>query len=137
MGWKERGGVEGEVREDEGGEREGGLIHMGPNLSRNSSLRSNNSANSRLVAVKMTPRKVRGAKGRRERAEEERTRVGFVREVEVLKVSWVLSHCFWCAIWRMHARLKASQKYLAFGLPERASSLSSNMGFVSLNFFPL
>ncbi|KAF8162811.1 kinase-like domain-containing protein [Crassisporium funariophilum] len=33
----------------------------------------------------MTPRKVRGAKGRRAREEEERTRVGFVREVEVLK----------------------------------------------------
>ena len=90
MGWKEGGGVGGEMREDDGGEREGGLIHLGPNLSRHSSLRSNNGTNGRLVAVKMTPRKVRGAKGRRERAEEERTRVGFVREVEVLKVSWVL-----------------------------------------------
>lgn len=85
MGWKEGGGVGGEVREDEGE-----LIYLGPNLSRHSSLRSNNGTNGRLVAVKMTPRKVRGAKGRRERAEEERTRVGFVREVEVLKVSWVL-----------------------------------------------
>ena len=64
----------------------------GANLSRHSSLRSNsnNGTNSRLVAVKMTPRKVRGAKGRREREEEERTRVGFVREVEVLKVSTIL-----------------------------------------------
>ena len=79
MGWKE--GEEG--REDE---KEGGQVHLGPNLSRHLSLRSNTS-NGRLVAVKMTPRKVRGAKGRRERAEEERTRVGFVREVEVLKVS--------------------------------------------------
>ena len=65
MGWKER--VAGEDRTDE--------VH---HASRRSS---------RLVAVKMTPRKVRGAKGRRERAEEERMRVGFVREVEVLKVS--------------------------------------------------
>jgi hypothetical protein len=86
MGWKE-GGVEGED------EKEGGHGHLGPNLYRHSSLRSNtvnNGTNGRLVAVKMTPRKVRGAKGRRERAEEERTRVGFVREVEVLKVSWIL-----------------------------------------------
>lgn len=97
MGWKEGGGVGGE---DEVDEKEGGLIHLGPNLSRHSSLKSNNGTNGRLVAVKMTPRKVRGAKGRRERAEEERTRVGFVREVEVLKVSWVL---FRYAIWRMHA----------------------------------
>ena len=88
------GGV-GEVREDEvaekeGGntaEKEGGHVHLGPNLSRHSSLKKDVG---RLVAVKMTPRKVRGAKGKRERAEEERTRVGFVREVEVLKVSWVL-----------------------------------------------
>ena len=87
MGWKE-GGVGGEGRKDEIGGKEGGHIHLGPNLSRHSSLRSNTGANGRLVAVKMTPRKVRGAKGRRERAEEERTRVGFVREVEVLKVSW-------------------------------------------------
>jgi hypothetical protein len=94
MGWKEGGGVGGEVREDERGEKEGGLI-LGPNLSRHSSLRSNNGTNGRLVAVKMTPRKVRGAKGRRERAEEERTRVGFVREVEVLKVSWVLFRLLW------------------------------------------
>jgi hypothetical protein len=57
------------------------------------------------VAVKMTPRRparaggaVLNGKGRSEkeragerklrREEEERTRVGFVREVEVLKVSW-------------------------------------------------
>jgi hypothetical protein len=86
MGWKE-GRVGVEVREDEVAEKEGEHIHLGPNLSRHSSLRSDIG---RLVAVKMTPRKVRGAKGKRERAEEERTRVGFVREVEVLKVSWVL-----------------------------------------------
>jgi hypothetical protein len=89
MGWKE-GRVGGEGRENE---KEGGHIHLGPILSRHSSLRSNsvnNNTNHRLVAVKMTPRKVRGAKGRRERAEEERTRVGFVREVEVLKVGWIL-----------------------------------------------
>ena len=95
MGWKEGGGVGGEVRENEAGEKEGGVIHLGPNLSRPPSLRSNSGTNSRLVAVKMTPRKVRGAKGRRERAEEERTRVGFVREVEVLKVSWVLFRLLW------------------------------------------
>ena len=89
MGWKEGGG---EVREDEVGEKEGGHIHPGPYLS---SLRSNNGTNGRLIAVKMTPRKVRGAKGRRERVEEERTRVGFVREVEVLKVSWVLFRLLW------------------------------------------
>ena len=82
MGWREE-------------EKEGGEIHLGLNLSRHSSLRSNNGTNSRLVAVKMTPRKVRGAKGRRERAEEERTRVGFVREVEVLKVSWILFRFLW------------------------------------------
>ena len=92
MGWKEAGGVGGEVREDEVGEKEGGHIHPGPYLS---SLRSNNGTNGRLVAVKMTPRKVRGAKGRRERVEEERTRVGFVREVEVLKVSWVPFRLLW------------------------------------------
>ena len=89
MGWKE-GRVGGEGRENG---KEGGHIHLGPILSRHPSLRSNsvnNSTNDRLVAVKMTPRKVRGAKGRRERAEEERTRVGFVREVEVLKVGWIL-----------------------------------------------
>lgn len=93
MGWKEGGGVGSEVREIV--EKEGGHIHLGPNLSRHSSLRNNNGTNGRLVAVKMTPRKVRGAKGRRERVEEERTRVGFVREVEVLKVSWVLFRLLW------------------------------------------
>ena len=105
MGWKE-GAVGDEVREDGVGEKEGGHVHLGPNLSRHSSLRINIDTNGRLVAVKMTPRKVRGAKGKRERAEEERTRVGFVREVEVLKVSWVpfRSH----GIWRMNAKLKAS-----------------------------
>ena len=94
MGWKE-GGVRGEVVGDEVAEKEGEHIHLGPSLSRNSSLRSNMDTNSRLVAVKMTPRKVRGAKGKRERAEEERTRVGFVREVEVLKVSWVPFGSLW------------------------------------------
>ena len=95
MGWKEGGRVGGEVKKDEIGGKDGGHIHLGPNLSRHSSLRSNIGTNGRLVAVKMTPRKVRGAKGRRERAEEERTRVGFVREVEVLKVSWVLFQLHW------------------------------------------
>ena len=92
MGWKEAVGVGGEEREDEAGDQ-GGQIPRGVNLSRHSSLRGNDT-NARLVAVKMTPRKVRGAKGRRERAEEERTRVGFVREVEVLKVSASRSLCF-------------------------------------------
>lgn len=78
MGWKEG------VGEDREGEQKG-QTHLGANPSRQSSLRGG--TNSRLVAVKMTPKKVIGAKGRRERAEEERTRVGFVREVEVLKVS--------------------------------------------------
>ena len=90
MGWKE-GGEGGEVRGDEVAGKEGEHIHLGTNLY--SSLRSNVGANSRFVAVKMTPRKVRGAKGKRERAEEERTREGIVREVEVLKVSWVLFVC--------------------------------------------
>jgi hypothetical protein len=94
MGWEE-GGVGGKVKEDEVAEKEGGHIHMSANLSRHSSFRSDISTNGRLVAVKMTPRKVRGAKGKRERAEEERTRVGFVREVEVLKVSWVLFRLLW------------------------------------------
>lgn len=91
MGWKE-GGEEGENDKGE----QAGQIHLGANLSRHSSLRSNavSGTNGRLVAVKMTSRKVRGAKGRRERAEEERTRVGFVREVEVLKVSWGLGFLF-------------------------------------------
>ena len=79
-------------------------------LSRHSSLNSTKGSKTwdgRLVAVKMTPRRpARGGgavasgngKGRSEkeragerklrREEEERTRVGFVREVEVLKVSW-------------------------------------------------
>ena len=76
-------------------------------LSRNSSLNSvkgGKTWDGRLVAVKMTPRRparaggVVNGKGRSEkeragerklrREEEERTRVGFVREVEVLKVSW-------------------------------------------------
>ena len=79
-------------------------------LSRHSSLNSTKGGKTwdgRLVAVKMTPRRpARGGgavasgngKGRSEkeragerklrREEEERTRVGFVREVEVLKVSW-------------------------------------------------
>ena len=105
MGWKE-GGVGGEVREDEVAEKE---VHLGPNLSRHSSLRSDSGTTGRLVAVKMTPRKVRGAKGKREKAEEERTRVGFVREVEVLKVSRVLFVCFVYAIWRVPARSRASQ----------------------------
>jgi hypothetical protein len=75
----------GEMGWEEGVGEERGQTHLGANPSRQSSLRGG--TNSRLVAVKMTPKKVRGAKGRRERAEEERTRVGFVREVEVLKVS--------------------------------------------------
>jgi len=58
---------------------------MGMSLSRQSSFNKDR-PNGRLVAVKMTPRKVRGDGGRREKEEEERTRVGFVREVEVLKV---------------------------------------------------
>ncbi|KAF8810050.1 kinase-like protein [Phlegmacium glaucopus] len=82
MGWNEGMEIVG-AEEGEQGEQN----HLGANLSRHSILRGNtiNSINGRLVAVKMTPRRVRGAKGRRERAEEERTRVGFVREVEVLK----------------------------------------------------
>ena len=81
-------------------------------LSRHSSLNSTKGGKTwdgRLVAVKMTPRRPARAggavasgngKGRSEkesagerklrREEEERTRVGFVREVEVLKVSWGL-----------------------------------------------
>ena len=86
--------------------RSGGPIHPGPNLSRHLSLRSDVG---RLVAVKMTPRKVRGAKGKRERAEEERTRVGFVREVEVLKVSWVLFRLLWVNHMADAREVKASQ----------------------------
>jgi hypothetical protein len=90
-------------------------VHPGRNPPRHSTLRSDIGTNGRLVAVKMTPRKVRGAKGRPEREEEERTRVGFVREVEVLKVSSVgfIFVRFGYAIWRMHARVK-SFRYLAF-----------------------
>ena len=85
------------MKEDEVTEKEGEHIHLGSNLSRHSSLGSNIGTNGRLVAVKMTPRKVRDAKGKRETAEEERTRIGFVREVEVLKVSWVLF--FYRSLW--------------------------------------
>jgi hypothetical protein len=34
----------------------------------------------------------------------------------------------------MHAMLKASQYFLAFGLPERVSPLSPDMGFAFLDF---
>ncbi|KAF8162810.1 hypothetical protein B0H34DRAFT_671957 [Crassisporium funariophilum] len=61
------------------------LSQLGSSLSRNGSGNGGGGGYGRLVAVKMTPRRVRGAKGRRAREEEERTRVGFVREVEVLK----------------------------------------------------
>ncbi|KAF9557177.1 kinase-like protein [Agrocybe pediades] len=61
-----------------------GGVGLTASLSRNASLSS--SGSSRLVAVKMTPRKVHLPGGKsKEREEEERTRVGFVREVEVLK----------------------------------------------------
>ncbi|PPQ88682.1 hypothetical protein CVT25_010116 [Psilocybe cyanescens] len=73
-------------------------IGLGASLSRQSSLGIGNGGgkgNGRLVAVKMTPRRANivvagqthgtGIGKERLREEEERTRVGFVREVEVLK----------------------------------------------------
>lgn len=64
-------------------------VGLGASLSRQASLSS--SGSSRLVAVKMTPRRVQLSGGKsKEREEEERTRVGFVREVEILKVSTLL-----------------------------------------------
>ncbi|KAH9483657.1 CBL-interacting protein kinase 18 [Psilocybe cubensis] len=77
---------------------DGGEVGLSASLSRQSSLghASSSKGNGRLVAVKMTPRRAnaadvgqgRGGAGitkQRLREEEERTRVGFVREVEVLK----------------------------------------------------
>ena len=51
-------------------------------LSRRSSLGKSRNMNERLVAIKITPRRTPGST----KEEEERTRVRFVREVEVLKV---------------------------------------------------
>ncbi|CAA7265270.1 unnamed protein product [Cyclocybe aegerita] len=84
----ERDGEMGEPRDSEESRKgsEDGLsvpdVGLTASLSRQSSL--NRKGYGRLVAVKMTPRKVKGARAR-EKEEEERTRVGFVREVEVLK----------------------------------------------------
>ncbi|KAJ3514169.1 hypothetical protein NLJ89_g2523 [Agrocybe chaxingu] len=84
----ERDGEMGVPRDSEGARKgsEDGLsvpdVGLTASLSRQSSL--NKKGKGRLVAVKMTPRKAKAVHGR-EREEEERTRVGFVREVEVLK----------------------------------------------------
>ena len=95
----ERDGEMGEPRDvDDGGVD-------GP-LSRHSSLGSNKGSKTlggRLVAVKMTPRrparageavarseKEKAGERKLRREEEERTRVGFVREVEVLKVRFFI-----------------------------------------------
>jgi hypothetical protein len=51
-------------------------------VSRHSSLGKGRNMNERLVAIKITPRRAPGST----KEEEERTRVRFVREVEVLKV---------------------------------------------------
>lgn len=82
---------------------EGDDAYLGASLSRASSTRERRSSlslavsaaiqSTRLVAVKMTPRGVLG----RTHDDEERTRVGFVREVEVLRVNVFLFFCSGCA----------------------------------------
>lgn len=93
----ERHGVMGEPRNGGGGllrppTREGSESDsegMVTSLSRQSSLNKTRAKHDgRLVAVKVTPRKPSGSLTTRSaKEEEERTRVGFVRELEVLKVS--------------------------------------------------
>jgi hypothetical protein len=79
----ERDGGMGERRADEFGFLTTGEEILEGGLSRRSSLGKGRDINERLVAIKITPRRVPGSA----KEEEERTRVRFVREVEVLKVS--------------------------------------------------
>jgi len=79
----ERDGGMGEPSADEFGFLTTGEENLEGRLSRRSSLGKGREINERLVAIKITPRRVPGSA----KEEEERTRVRFVREVEVLKVS--------------------------------------------------